>query len=79
MCKRIIQLTLFLGLLVIAFTGMAQDFSSLLPDEKNTIEVFQKYAVNVVYVHRLSEVKRTVFHRAYVAEGTGSGTLSRIW
>lgn len=74
-CKRMIQLTLFWGLLVTAFTGVAQDQAPLLPDEKNTIEIFQKYSVNVVYVHRLSQVKRTVFHRAFVAEGTGSGVL----
>lgn len=69
------KIILFCALWVSAFVGVAQDLASLLPDEKNTIEIFQKYAVNVVYVHRLSQVKRTVFHRAFVEEGTGSGIV----
>lgn len=69
------KIILFCGLWIAAFSIGAQDLASLLPDEKNTIEIFQKYAVNVVYVHRLSQVKRTVFHRAFVEEGTGSGII----
>ncbi|MCX7114739.1 MAG: trypsin-like peptidase domain-containing protein [Gammaproteobacteria bacterium] len=47
-----------------------------LPDEKNTIELFQKYAPNVVYVHRLATyVNQLNDKTTAVPAGSGSGLI----
>lgn len=53
----------------------ALDLSSLLPDERNTIEVFQKAAPKVVFVHRLATVINARHVRMEVPDGAGSGII----
>ena len=59
-------------------TGLAceaANLNDLLPDEKNTVEVFQKSAPKVVYVHRLATVVNKAAQRMDVPAGTGSGII----
>ncbi|MFA6302428.1 MAG: trypsin-like peptidase domain-containing protein [Legionella sp.] len=54
--------------------GFALNLDSLLPDERNTIEIFQKSSPKVVYVHRLATVINA--HRKMdVPAGAGSGII----
>lgn len=46
----------------------------LLPNERNTVEIFQKFSPKVVYVHRLATVKRSYEHMQ-VKAGAGSGII----
>ncbi len=51
------------------------DLNTLLPDERNTVEIFQKSAPKVVYVHRLATVRDRAFHKMNVPNGAGSGFI----
>lgn len=51
------------------------NLDSLMPDERNTIEVFQKASPKVVYVHRLSTVTNSDFQKTNVPTGAGSGIV----
>lgn len=53
----------------------AVDLASLLPDERNTIEVFQKASPKVVFVHRLTTVVNAHHKRTQVPDGAGSGII----
>lgn len=53
----------------------AAKLSELLPDEKNTVEVFQNAAPKVVYVHRMTTVVNRASERLEVPAGTGSGII----
>ena len=64
-------------LIVLMFSAnlSAKTISTLLPDEKNTISVFQRASSNVVYVHRLRTVMTQSFQRYQVPSGAGSGII----
>lgn len=53
----------------------ALDLNTLLPDERNTVEIFQRSAPKVVYVHRLATVQDRAFHKMNVPDGAGSGII----
>lgn len=56
--------------------ALARDLAQLLPDERNTIEIFQQASPAVVYVHRMSQVGRLPNHLLQViSAGTGSGLI----
>lgn len=63
--------------LVFTFSGLtyANTLSDLLPDERNTVKIFQKYSPKVVYVHRLSRVRNTAYQQTHVSSGAGSGFI----
>lgn len=61
--------------LVFAKPGFSVTLDSLLPDERNTVEIFQKAAPKVVYVHRLAKVPSLSFQRMHVSDGAGSGII----
>jgi S1-C subfamily serine protease len=67
-----VLLMLFSGLFCSNITVAAID---LLPDERNTIDVFQKIAPKVVYVHRLATVLNGSYEKLQVPAGTGSGII----
>lgn len=50
------------------------DLNSLLPDERNTVEIFQKSAPKVAYVHRLATVHHS-YQKMQVPDGAGSGIV----
>lgn len=47
----------------------------LLPDEQNTIEIFQSASPKVVFVHRLATVINQSAQKFQVSSGTGSGII----
>ncbi|KTD16284.1 DegP protease [Legionella jordanis] len=47
----------------------------LLPNERNTVEIFQNFSPKVVYVHRLATVLNHSYERTQVAAGAGSGII----
>jgi S1-C subfamily serine protease len=49
--------------------------NDLLPHERNTVELFQKFSPKVVYVHRLANVMKRPFIKAKVPAGAGSGII----
>ncbi|KTC74671.1 DegP protease [Legionella birminghamensis] len=53
----------------------AANIDELLPNEKNTVEIFQKFSPKVVYVHRLTTVVNHSFERSNVPAGAGSGII----
>lgn len=63
-------LTLFLST-----ASYSVDLDTLLPDERNTVEIFQKNAPKVIYVHRLKTVLNGSYERLYLPSGAGSGII----
>lgn len=53
----------------------AASLDEMIPCERNTIEVFQKFSPKVVYVHRLNTVVNHSLERVQVAAGAGSGII----
>jgi S1-C subfamily serine protease len=72
---RLFQFKSFLALMLYALSGFCVNLNSLLEDERNTVQIFQKAAPNVVYVHRLTAVNKHSSQKAYISEGTGSGII----
>lgn len=70
----------FFSVLFLLFSGLfcsniAFAAIELLPDERNTIDIFQKIAPKVVYVHRLATVFNGSYEKFQVPAGTGSGII----
>ncbi|MDP3704276.1 MAG: trypsin-like peptidase domain-containing protein [Legionellaceae bacterium] len=67
---------IFLAFFIVCSNGQTAPLDTLLPGERNTIEVFQKSSPKVVYVHRMTNVMnhaRQLMH--VVPAGTGSGII----
>jgi len=65
-----------MGLTISIFTpAQSKDLSSLLPSERNTIEIFQKSAPKVVFVHRIATVFNRSYQKMLIPSGAGSGIL----
>lgn len=60
---------------VSALQAQTVDLDKLLPDERNSVEIFQKSAPKVVYVHRLATVVNRSFEKMNVPAGAGSGII----
>lgn len=74
--KRGLGLISFILSFTLVSPGFAVDLNSLLPDERNTIEVFQNSSPKVVYVHRLATVNsRHSLVKKQVPDGAGSGII----
>lgn len=56
-------------------TGYTANLESLLPSERNTVEVFQKASPKVVYVHRIAKVINRSYQKMRVPDGAGSGII----
>ncbi|WP_415075397.1 S1C family serine protease [Legionella sp.] len=66
----------FILCFVLAFPGYSLDVNVLLPDEQNTVKVFQQASPKVVYVHRLATVTNHLsFKKMEVPDGAGSGII----
>ncbi len=59
----------------LATPGFSIDLNTLLPDERNTVDVFQKSSPKVVYVHRLATVQNHSAIKKHVPDGAGSGII----
>jgi S1-C subfamily serine protease len=73
--QRNLWLVIFLFIFSIAKPGFSLNLDTLLPDERNTIEVFQKTSSKVVYVHRLATVTNRSLQKSHVPDGAGSGII----
>lgn len=69
------RLMAFLFTSLLATLSIAADFSQLLPDERNTIEIFQRAAPKVIYVHRLTTVMDRSAKFFQVPSGAGTGII----
>ncbi|KTC77953.1 DegP protease [Legionella brunensis] len=69
-------LTLLVSLAsMMALPAYSATLDELLPNERNTIEIFQKFSPKVVYVHRLATVVNHSYERMQVPAGAGSGII----
>ena len=59
----------------VSLPAFAANLDELLPNEKNTISVFQKSSPKVVYVHRMTTVPHRAAASTDVKSGTGSGII----
>ncbi|GGI81253.1 S1C family serine protease [Legionella impletisoli] len=55
--------------------GFANNLDHFLPDERNTIEVFQKASPKVIYVHRIKTVVNGTSELLHIPSGAGSGII----
>jgi len=69
------SLTIFILSLLLFKQGFAANLDELLPNERNTIEVFQKISPRVVYVHRLTTVVNRHAEIMDIPAGSGSGII----
>lgn len=70
------SINLFLSVLFLSIKPVfGLNLDTLLPDERNTIEVFQKTSPKVVYVHRLATVTNRSLQKTQVPDGAGSGII----
>ncbi|WED44638.1 trypsin-like peptidase domain-containing protein [Legionella cardiaca] len=60
---------------MMALTSYGTTLDELLPNERNTVEIFQKFSPKVVYVHRLATVVNHSYERMQVNAGAGSGII----
>jgi S1-C subfamily serine protease len=57
------------------FSAFAVSIEELLPDERNNVEIFQKFSPKVVYVHRLANRATNDNSKSPVKAGAGSGII----
>lgn len=61
---------------ILAVPAYSVNVNALLPDEQNTVQVFQQASPKVVYVHRLATVTNHYsFKKMQVPDGSGSGMI----
>jgi S1-C subfamily serine protease len=73
MFKRYFALICFFSILSPSL--QAAKLEELLPDEKNTVEIFQRISPKVVFVHRLATVVNPSYELTEVPAGAGSGII----
>lgn len=54
---------------------VSAQLDQLLPDERNTIEVFQQASAKVIFVHRIKTVINNAYELLHVPLGAGSGII----
>lgn len=59
----------------LASLSAANSLDTLLPGERNTVEIFQKHSPKVVFVHRLAKVMNQSLEPMSVTAGAGSGII----
>lgn len=64
---------LVIVLTLISLPLQAANTNELLPNERNTIEIFQKFSPKVVYVHRLAKAPSKSYQK--IPAGAGSGII----
>lgn len=75
MKKCYLQCLVFVLGFNLSMPGFSLNLDTLLPDERNTVELFQKSSPKVVYVHRLTTVTHQNARNTHVPNGTGSGII----
>ncbi len=69
------KILILISLLFFPLFTQASPLDKLLPSERNTIEVFQKSAQKVVFVHRLTTVLNGYHEKMDIPSGAGSGIV----
>lgn len=59
----------------VSASAFATNLDALLPDEKNTVEVFQKASSKVIYVHRIKTIVNGSYEFLHIPSGAGSGII----
>ena len=75
MKKRSLGFISFVLSCTLATPVFSLNLDSLLPDERNTVDIFQKASPKVVYVHRLATVNSNSYAKMHVPDGAGSGII----
>jgi S1-C subfamily serine protease len=76
MKKRNLGLISFVLSCTLVVPAFSLNLNTLLPDERNTVEVFQKSSPKVVYVHRLATVNQSHSKiKMHKPDGAGSGII----
>ncbi len=75
MKKKNLWFTSFILCSTLITPSYSYTLDSLLPDERNTVELFQKSSPKVVYVHRLAKVINSSYQKSHVSDGAGSGII----
>lgn len=75
MKKRNLGFISFILSVALAAPAFSIDLNTLLPDERNTVDIFQKSSAKVVYVHRLATVSSYSSAKMHVPDGAGSGII----
>ncbi|AAU26990.1 TPA: trypsin-like peptidase domain-containing protein [Legionella pneumophila] len=76
--QRNLLLIPFILCFILARPVFSLNLDALLPDERNTVEVFQKASSKVVYVHRLANAtvqRRYSLQKTHIPDGAGSGII----
>ena len=74
--KQLSALILTYCLSFISYAATTTASNNMLPDERNTINIFQQASPKVVYVHRMTTLPRRSHQPSkVVASGTGSGII----
>ena len=75
-----VRLSILILTSYVSFSAYASKLSWMLPNERNTIEVFQKTSPKVVYVHRMTTVQ-TRAHQPSKAERVRAsfGIIRAMW
>lgn len=75
MKKYLLKGFLCINLILMMASGIAATtLEDLLPNERNSVEIFQKFSSKVVYVHRLNRIPHS-YSTARVPAGAGSGII----
>ncbi len=75
MCNNKLRLLAFLLICWVSTPGFTANLDKLLPNERNTIEVFQKASPKVIYVHRLTTIINRASEQLQIPAGAGSGIV----
>ncbi|WP_133130055.1 S1C family serine protease [Legionella yabuuchiae] len=73
--NNLFRIVVIFTFLVFIHPGFANQLDHLLPDERNTIEVFQKASPKVIYVHRIKTVVNGAAELLHIPSGAGSGII----
>lgn len=73
-CYRFFLTLLFLVALL-SQPLFATTVNELLPDERNTVDIFQQSASKVIYVHRIKTVINGAYEQLHLPAGAGSGII----
>ncbi len=69
------KIKLLLALLFFPFTIINATSDLLLPNERNNVEIFEKFSPKVVYIHRLMTMGHGKSLQKHVVAGAGSGII----
>lgn len=75
MSNRFFALVLMSCFWAVSLFSYSATLDELLPEERNTVELFQKFSSKVVYVHRLATVVNHSYERLQIPAGAGSGII----